>query len=477
MIEWRRVAPIRLRSPGKYSSRCVVSLLLCLLLASATAGEIAGLPAQLPPVIDRDIEISFINDFIGRGSSSDDFRTQQLIGTFTIGERWIGVMDYSVLTRNSMNLIGRSDQLAVSAGYALVSEGSKSHYRQLFVGAGIRRIGEFGGERVQNGFHRLVSSPVTAFPYSDTRRTDVTAWTSGDWYALTHHAKADGAFSGWSGGFWLRGSALATSDGQLDAAAAAFAVARKGAIDLWFGLRQDWRSGYREPVLQSVAVEEQDLAVSVGARFGALVVETAQQLGNDASYGQIRIVSSREDTTTDWGPRPDAAIEWSFILPDVHARLGGRLSPEWLQPESSRWQRALTADVRFGEPQQGDNSSRYVRSLQFTTGLEFERFGNSSDQWISWYAGAGIGWRREKPIAQMPLSSLTGKHADRIVLTVDAGMRFGAESLGRNWRYRLQAGLSAWIPSGDALRAAGNMQFRVQEPAIALNIGMTFDAN
>ena len=277
------------------------------------------MPAQLPPTIDRDLDISFINDFMGRGGSSDDFRTQQLIASARFADRWIATLDHSILTRNSVDLVGRIDQVSASAGYALINASAGNEHRQLFVGAGFRSVGEFAGERLQNGFHRLFFSKLTNFPYSDTRRTDATAWATGDWYKLTLETDDDSAFAGWSGGFWLRGSALVTSDGQVDSAAAAFAVAQNGDKDLWIGLRQDWRSGYSDPILRDVATEEQDLAISIGARFGPLIIETVQQLNNDASYGQIRLISSREATADDWPAQPEGAIELSFIVPDVNA--------------------------------------------------------------------------------------------------------------------------------------------------------------
>ena len=147
-----------------------------------------------------------------------------------------------------------------------------------------------------------------------------------------------------------------------------------------------------------------------------------------------------------------------------------------MQGKSSNWRRSVTADVRFGEPQQGNEPTIYIRSVQLTAGLEWERTSNNTGPWMSWYAGAGIGWRRETPLVQMQTSSLSGSAADRVVLSVDAGMRFRAARLGRHWKYRIQTGLSAWVPTSDTLRTVDGTDIRVQEPAIGLNIGMAFDS-
>jgi len=97
--------------------RCIWRFLLLFAVvcsAAAQGGEIPGLPSQLPPTIDRDFDVSFVNDFIGRGGSTDDFRTQQLISAAKLGERWTGLIDHSILTRNSVELTERTDTLSGS---------------------------------------------------------------------------------------------------------------------------------------------------------------------------------------------------------------------------------------------------------------------------------------------------------------------------------------------------------------------------
>jgi hypothetical protein len=59
--------------------RCAGVLVAWLAVTPLQAGEIQGLLPQLPPFHERDFEFVFSNDFLGRGGSVDDFRTQQLI--------------------------------------------------------------------------------------------------------------------------------------------------------------------------------------------------------------------------------------------------------------------------------------------------------------------------------------------------------------------------------------------------------------
>lgn len=132
------------------------------------AGEIPGLPPSLPPYLERDFELTFSNDFLGRGGSVDDFRTQQIIVAAKLSDRWLAVADHSILTLHDDNMGGRIDQLSASLGYKL--------NQSIVAGIGIRSAGEFAGERIQNGFHRLIGSELERLPYTDESATRLTAW-------------------------------------------------------------------------------------------------------------------------------------------------------------------------------------------------------------------------------------------------------------------------------------------------------------
>ncbi len=104
----------------------VASLWLALLLpAYGIAGEIAGLPSNTPPSIERPIEFSFSNDLLGRGGSVDDFRTQQFIIGGTIDDRWEIVLDHSILTLVDADEPGRTDQLSASLGLRVIDTASE----------------------------------------------------------------------------------------------------------------------------------------------------------------------------------------------------------------------------------------------------------------------------------------------------------------------------------------------------------------
>ena len=231
-------------------TRYCVFLLVAGLPSPAISGEMPGLQPQIPPFVERDLEVTFSNDFLGRGGSVDDFRTQQMVIAAGISERWLVLLDHSILTLGDAQQAGRVDQLSASVGYRLMNKVTDHSVSNLSAGMGIRNAGDFAGERMQNGFHRLIGSDVRSLPYSDADSTDATAWFD---------------------------------------------------VDHYRDLRdfEKWRTGYTAAIVRETAIAEDDLAVAMGIRFGALVVETVQQLNNDASYGQLRLVSSgKSDATT-----------------------------------------------------------------------------------------------------------------------------------------------------------------------------------
>ena len=445
---------------------CAV-LLTVLAPLSGLAGEIPGLPPQMPPFIDRDLEVTFSNDFLGRGGSVDDFRTQQIIITAQLSDKWIALLDHSILTLSDETAPGRVDQLSGSLGYRVINSVSERRINRLVIGVGIRSVGNFAGERMQNGFHRLVGSDTESLPYTDANSSDVTAWFDADHYRRFGHSSRTG--------YWLRASSLLTSGGQWDSSAGMYAVTSLSAVDIWLGVRRDWRSGYDDPVLQATAMAEDDVAVVFGARFGALVLETVQQVNNNASYGQLRLVSSGVRTTAPRNKDTRLGLEAGFLLPDVQIRMAARYRTRLITSPNSRWREAAFVAVSYGEPQLKDNDSVFIRSGQLEIGLDFERPLSDQNGWLSAYGSAGAGWRNEQMIGANALEGESSETVGRGVLTFGTGLRIDAARIGDRWNFRIQLGVIGRLPFQDAELQIGALDLRVQEPAIDFMLGMTFD--
>jgi len=450
----------------------VAPLLLALALnASAVAGEIAGLPANTPPIIDRPLEFAFSNDLLGRGGSVDDFRTQQLIIGAEIGERWEVIVDHSILTLVDADEPWRTDQLSASLGYRLFDTRSDRAINRLVTGFGLRGYGDFGGEKIQNGSHQLVRSSPEIVPYTDLDRTDATVWVDAQRFALFNdNFDSDD----WRYGYWLRGSALWASDGQLDSALGAYLTAGRRSIDMWFGLRHDWRSGYEEPVLIETAFAEEDLAVVFGLRWGPIVFETVQQLDKKASYGQIRLVAAGFGQERANAQQTRLAIDTGITVPDVLLNVTGRHQSDWLNGGDSTWQRSLFVTVGYGEPQHDDDPEIYRRTQQVGVGIEWEKPLGIRNGWASVYGSLGAGWRQERIFGyENKRISTESDTVGRGALLTGVGLRFNAGELVSRFSFRIQLGLSAWVPFSDARVDMEGESYRVQRPSVVIGLGLT----
>jgi hypothetical protein len=437
------------------------------------AGEIAGLRPQLPTFLQRDLDATFVNDFLGRGGSVDDYRTQQSVISAALADRWIAILDHSILTLTDEPSPGRIDQRSVSLGYKLISHHLDGHADSLIVGTGLRSVGEFSGERIQNGFHRIVGSSIEELAYTRNTGTDITAWFDAERYRMLRDSRNEGLFKTWRVGYQIRAASLATSGGQWDSTIGIQAVISKPVIDIWLGVRSDWRSGYDEPVLRETASAEDDVAAVLGARIGPLIFETVQQFNNKASYGQIRLVSSADDTRKHRLPR--MGLDLGVMLPDVMLRLAGRLRARILTAAASRWNESLVIGLGYGQPQYKDNTELSTDSWQADVGIELERPFSGDTDWLSLYGSMGLGWRDETLIRDGDLQDESSESIGHAVLSASAGLRFDLSSPLDRWRFRLQFGLVGRLPIDDAEVRIADQLFRIQRSALDLMIGAAFD--
>ena len=437
----------------------------------AQGGEVAGLAANTPPTVNRPLEFAFSNDLLGRGGSVDDFRTQQFIITGEIGERWEITVDHSILTLVDADEPARTDQLSASVGYRLFDTSNDRETNRLTAGLGLRGYGDFAGERIQNGSHQLVRSSPELVPYTDLDRTDGTLWLDAQRTALF---KGEVDSQEWRYGYWLRGSALWASDGQLDSALGAYLTAGRRSIDMWFGLRHDWRSGYEERVLVETALAEEDLAAVFGLRWGPIIFETVQQFDNKASYGQIRLVAAGFGEERAQAQQSRFALDAGISIPDVLLHVTGRHRSDWLNRRDSAWQRSLFVTGGYGEPQHDDDPSIYRRTVQAGVGIEWEKPLAAGNGWASVYGSLGAGWRQERIFAYE--NKRISEESDTVsggALLTGFGLRFDAGELISRINFRIQLGLSAWVPFSDASLDMGGETFLVQRPSYAITLGLT----
>jgi hypothetical protein len=456
-------------------ARRAAELLVLVAAQAASAGEIPGLMPPSPPHHEQDFGLVFSNDFLGRGGSVDDFRTQQIILSASLSGRWTALLDHSILTLSNGVDAGRIDQLAVSFGYDAINRYLHDRTDNVAIGFGVRGEGSFAGERIQNRFHRLIGSTIEDLPYASADGTEATAWLDASHYRLLSDVDVSGFLPGWRKGAWFRAGSLVTTGGQWDSTVSAHAVASRGSIDVWLGVRSDWRQGYEKAVLTETAHAEDDVAVVLGVRFGALVVETVQQLNNDASHGQLRLISTNRRNRSGERYRPRVAIGFGISMPDVTVRLAGKFPVRLSRLGSPDWDKSVLAVATYGEPQYKNDNQSYVRNEQLEVGLEFERPWAADSDWLSVFAATTAGWREQALILPGELRDERTDKAGRAVLTVGGGARVAVAGPGHGWQLRIQACLFATLPLADANLEVNGETYRVQQATLNALLGFTVE--
>lgn len=461
------------RIPLLSPALCAATVIGSWFSIASFAGEVSGLPSHLPPIVRPDYLYFLGNDFAAAGTS-DDFRTQQMMVSARFRDTWLAVLDHSILTREDLaeGERARIDTMTFSLGYEFFLSDGAAGRTSMAAGLAVRGIGNFEGERIQNGFHRLVASDTDAIPYTDTRETDPAAWFIVDHYRRLAGASGSGFWSSWDAGLWLRAGAFASAAGQTDAVAGIYAVASRGAIDLWLGARRDWRSGYDDDfVLEDTAREEDKYAVSFGARVGALVVETVQRIDSAASYGQLSFVSSPETRRRvhETPARVDGQL--SLQLPQVTFQAVARWHHRLFAPQHSNLGEAVFAEIRGGQPQLGRNPALFVDTLQVSLGSEWSRPVSNRLDWLRLYVNVGAGWRREQLLGRDVRRGQESESVDRAVLVAESGIEVDAAALAEHLGLRLRLGVTGWLPSSDATVSIGGTSEVIQRADASIVAG------
>ncbi len=444
----------------------------CLLPALARGGEIAGLPPATPPFISQRAEFSVGNDVFGRGSLTDDHRSQQLVLALPIADRWLAAVEHSMLTLEQDTATpGRLDQLAASLAYRLAGHRDGTRSWQLLSGAGLRRVGKFAGSRTQNSFHRLFDQRIVDLPYVSTRQTDAIAWLRVERAApLPGRARSDARR--WQFGYWVQASGLITTDGQQDAAALLALTVSRRWFDAWLGLRGDWREGYdRDPVQRETARNDAGGFVTAGLRAGPLLFESSQGFKSDEAFGRLAFIADLPGGGWPRGPGQALSLVGGLTLPEVYLALQGRGSLcGWLPCTERRQWRALL-DLRAGQPPRSSANDRFADTWQLAAGLELELAPAWLPDWLGLFGSVGAGWRSERLEGELRLAGMASERIDRAVAVGELGLRASSIAVGEHWRFRIQAGLNGWLPAGAKRVSLAGQSARLQAPGLALLLG------
>jgi len=481
-------APSRAKSPRSGRAawrmswiRCVawagVSLAVLPPISSVQALQLPGVTPPTLPGVDRKFEVRFSNDFLGRGGEFDDFRTQQIGFVVAVASRWNLTVDHSILTLEDRNAPAqeRIDHFSVSTGYSLARIRRSEHIQGLEVGAGLRYSGEFGGARMQNGFHQIVGSDPTTVPYTGTDRLDGTLWLRLPGHgAFLTDARLPFLGGDWRLGYWVRAATLVTTDSEWDGSVAWSAVASRRWFQAWLGIRGDWRNGHhRDRVTRETAAFEEGAGLVFGFRVGPMHLESVQHFDGKAAFGHFSLISSGRPFPS-LPPGPHAfSLQAGLSIPDVLATFQGRWSDCRILRCSDEWRRTVLLDVRLGKPQFRDETEWYAVTRQVSAALELEGAPVPGHEWVAVFGALGGGWRAERLEGEgNDAGGLRSDPVERGGVVGDWGLRFGTSAARPSLSLMLQVGLSGWLPlSGGTVEFAGGRE-RLQRPQLVFLSGV-----
>ena len=204
-------------------------------------------------------------------------------------------------------------------------------------------------------------------------------------------------------------------------------------------------------------------------------LETVQQLNNDASYGQLRFVSSGKRGDMPRTRNQSVGVEAAILMPNIQLRFAGRWRTRIFTNAGSGWRESTIVAASYGEPQYENRTSIFVRSGQLEFGTDLEHPLAVRGSWLSAYVSTGVGWRSEELITVDSSDGQKSGSVSRAVLSAGAGLRIAAADLGERGSYRIQLGLTGRLPIRDATLILDEVALRVQKPALEIQLGMTFD--
>lgn len=460
--------------------RCIL-LLAVIFTINAKAGYITGAPAMLPPQVLGDVSLLWSNDFFGSGGAMDDYRTQQLGLQIEHRSKWGLILDNSMLTASKDNPVlpgtsGRLDQISLSLMYDIYRQNEGGYqFGNIKAGAGFRSYGNFGGSRMQNGFHRLINSSGDDYPYVDTKSNTAIAWLKGDYQRLYQLQPVALAETAWRAGYWLDATALGSAAGQWDATLSANAVARNQSMTVWLGLREDWRENYDADFVQTATAQsESGTSLTFGFGIGPVVFETVQGLNDKASYGRFVFTSvENEYTSSDYSLDTKNAINFNFLLPDVELEAQYRRALPYRLKSFGAPRTWLLFGVHYGEPAYQDSFNVYNSTRQAAIGLELEWRNNKARQWAWPYVALLAGQRTEQLRADN--GALAGQESEQVsspVVEAGTGIRFNLYP-SRTWQLLLQLGLVGHYPTSSKTVVFDQTEVELLQPDLAASMGFS----
>lgn len=458
-------SPHRIHLPVRALRLCALAgLLFGAGPPAARAGKIPGLPAPLPPGRDGALHLGIEDDLFGRGGEFDDHRTFQLSLDLRIGERWLVVLDQSLLTEEGPTQDvpdpgqeGRLDEWSLALARRWQGAGGR-----MMMGVGLRGTGERSGARIQNGVHRMFDARIVDLPYQ-SGRTDAIGWLALD----REWTRAVG--DRWRGGVWLSAAGEWSSGGRGDANVAGLGLMRTRALELRTGLRSEWREGYDGIVRSSTAASERGLFATFGVTVGPVDAETSQRVDGKEGYGRVTLTAGPGASTAPDAPGRVALVA-GLRAPQTAAHVDIAWSPHASRMSPGAAGTALTLGYLTGETPVDGSFDIFKSERQVSAGLELR--GTPRDGWLTPLVDLGLGWRREALYGMRAHAGKRSDDVDRAVITAGTGLDMRMGTLAGRGALSLRLSLDGWLPLGQETVAFAGEGHDLQRPGAGLTLAV-----
>ena len=460
-------SPHRIHLPVRALRLCpfvIAGLLLALHPPAAHAGKIPGLPAPLPPGRDGVLHLGIEDDLLGRGGEFDDHRTFQLSLDLRIGERWLVVVDQSLLTEEGPTIDvpdpgqeGRLDEWSLALARRWQGAGGR-----MTMGGGLRGTGARNGARIQNGVHRMFDARIVDLPYQ-SGQTDAIGWLALD----REWMRAVG--DRWRGGVWLSAAGELSSGGRGDATVAGLGLVRTRAFELRTGLRSEWREGYDGIVRSSTATSERGLFATFGVAVGPVDAETSQRFDGKEGYGRVTLTAGPGASTAPDVPGRVALVA-GLRAPRTAAHVDVAWSPSTRRMAPGAAETALTLGYLSGETPVDGSLDIFKSERQLSAGLELR--GTRRDGWLTPLVDLGLGWRREALYGMRAHAGTRSDAVDRVVITAGTGLDMRMGTVAGRGTLSLRLSVDGWLPLGQGTTTFAGEDHQLQRPGAGLTLAI-----
>lgn len=462
-------------------------LLVALGAGIADAGAaVAGVPVPPRPGPFPVVTLWSGNDAFGGeiGDNADDYRTNEIALQAVVRQRWVLVVDHSMLTNRTSALApaSRSDEITASAGYLIDrGVGSAAQDRWWFAaGLGGRFAGDFLGAEAQNALHRGLGYNEVDLPEAGHHAAGVVYATAG-WLWLERVPLPMPSMSFLERGqFGLHtvATALATTAGeqQVEVGTALTVIGLDGAA--WLGPRMRWSLGETlTPAAAAVADREEGLWLDYGAGAGGWFVSGGVNLRDQTTLGAVGWSWARGPGRVD-APRPatmeaDIGFRGGFT-PGVQFRW----QPRWLRDAGALGERAaLLADYRFGGvPGVEWGPDAQLAFNQAVLGMDLAWSRPRPGWQVTPFVRGALGLRYEVVRVRGPAPRFPEQNAATGVALGGVGLRVGwgqAIDRDRRVRYGVAVSYDGWLPFDRATARNGSDSEQYLRPGAGPGVALT----